>query len=84
MATAIYIYVAEVSPATLRGTLTAMAPLHVSIGVLLVYILGFVAPWRHVAALATAPALISLAVMCLVPESPPWLVSKGRNLQATR
>lgn len=82
MATASYVYVAEISQAKHRGTLSASGPIHVSFGVLTVYILGFIAPWQRVAALCTLCALLSFIFMCAVPESPPWLASRGRDTEA--
>ncbi|XP_069703052.1 facilitated trehalose transporter Tret1-like [Periplaneta americana] len=82
MATASYVYVAEISKASHRGTLSASGPVHVSLGVLAIYTLGFVAPWQRVAAMCTLCALLSFAAMCAVPESPPWLASHGRTTEA--
>jgi len=82
MATASYVYVAEISPAEQRGTLSASGPVHVSLGVLAVYILGFTSPWQRVAALCTLCALVSFIAMCAVPESPPWLAAHGRGAEA--
>lgn len=82
MATASYVYVAEISQAEQRGILSASGPVHVSLGVLVVYILGFIAPWQRVAALCTLCALLSFIAMCAVPESPPWLASRGRQAEA--
>ncbi|KAJ9584396.1 hypothetical protein L9F63_021265, partial [Diploptera punctata] len=82
MATASYVYVAEICQAEYRGTLSASGPVHVSLGVLLIYILGFIAPWQRVAAICTLCALFSFIAMCAVPESPPWLASHGRVTEA--
>lgn len=82
MATASYVYVAEICQAEYRGTLSASGPVHVSLGVLLIYILGFIAPWQRVAAICTLCALFSFIGMCAVPESPPWLASRGRVTEA--
>lgn len=82
MATASYVYVAEISQAEQRGMLSASGPVHVSLGVLAVYILGFIAPWQRVAALCTLCALLSFIAMCAVPESPAWLSSHGRAAEA--
>ncbi|KAG8227746.1 hypothetical protein J437_LFUL007536 [Ladona fulva] len=83
MATSSYLYVAEVSGAQLRGTLCASGPVFVSIGVLLVYVAGAFTNWTTVAALScAASALAYLAATAILPETPPWLVSKGRTAEA--
>ncbi|KAJ8885728.1 hypothetical protein PR048_011926 [Dryococelus australis] len=78
MATASYVYVAEISMPQHRGTLSAAGPIHVSFGVLVVYVMGFVAHWKMVAALCTICSVTSFFAICSVPESPPWLVGRGR------
>ncbi|XP_063218942.1 facilitated trehalose transporter Tret1-2 homolog [Bacillus rossius redtenbacheri] len=84
MATASYVYVAEVSLPQHRGTLSAAGPIHVSLGVLAVYVLGFVAHWQLVAALCTICSVTSFLAICSVPESAPWLAGRGRVAEASR
>ena len=53
-------------------------------GILLSYIMGAWLPWNQLAwASAVFPALL-LFVMIPLPESPVWLLSKGRNSDAQK
>jgi hypothetical protein len=57
----------------------------VSLGILVVYVLGSLLrdKWRLVAAISSCVPLISIiAVWFLLPESPTWLVSRGRTQEA--
>lgn len=79
-----YVYVAEVAGATQRGALAACGPVLVSLGVLAVYALGAVMPWREVAVLGSGVALVAGLLTLLLPESPPWLAARGRHDEAER
>ncbi|RZF41842.1 hypothetical protein LSTR_LSTR005304 [Laodelphax striatellus] len=76
MASACYIYVAEISLPNHRGFLSAFGPIFVSLGVLVVYSLGYFLYWQEVAVLCAVVAVLSFIVMHFVPESPSWLASK--------
>ena len=74
------LYLAEVSPPTLRGALCSLMQLSIVLGLLLVYVLGYILVpthgWRFLAALGAAlPATFVLALAPLLPESPAWLAS---------
>ncbi|XP_059486340.1 facilitated trehalose transporter Tret1-like isoform X2 [Neocloeon triangulifer] len=77
-----YVYVAEVSRPEQRGTLAATGPVLVSLGVLLAYSLGAFLPWRVVALVAALVAVCTGLMAVMLPESPPWLVSHGREDEA--
>jgi len=77
-----YVYVAEVSGASVRGTLSAVGPVLVSFGVLLVYALGATVPWRLVALVAALVALGTGLLGLALPESPPWLLARGKKEEA--
>ncbi|XP_075227470.1 facilitated trehalose transporter Tret1-like isoform X2 [Lycorma delicatula] len=83
MASACYIYVAEISLPDHRGFLSAFGPIFVSLGVLIVYSLGYLLKWQAVSAVCAGVAVLSFAAMHLVPESPSWLVSKDLISEAT-
>jgi len=75
---------AEFSPARLRGKLLAFQEVAWYVGFLASYALGYVlsttihADWRIVLGLSTVPSLIVFLLRLGSPESPRWLLSKGR------
>lgn len=76
------VYIAEVSDQSLRGMLVTWPSIGISAGILVVYILGafLKGNWRLVAGLSAAfPILTAVSTMVLLPESPLWLLSKGRD-----
>ena len=82
------LYIAEVSPARNRGRLVALNQMAIVSGILVAYLvnwlLSFGGPssWRWMFASAAIPAAAFLAGLFFVPESPRWLVEKGRSAEA--
>ena len=72
------VYISEISTAELRGVLGALGSLGISGGIVIVYALGAVLPWRQVALVcAGASALCAGAFVVFCPESPGWLYLHG-------
>lgn len=71
------ILIAESSEPHLRGMLIGAPFVSYSLGILLVYCLGAVFHWRHVAWSGTALPMISLMALFLAYESPVWLARNG-------
>ncbi len=81
-------YIAELSPAKLRGRLVALYQLAITIGILSAYLsnsfivglfpTGNEDVWRWMFATETAPALLFFIMLFFIPESPRWLLSKNR------
>lgn len=75
---------AEFSPARLRGKLLAFQEVAWYIGYLVSYALGYYmasaihADWRIILGMSTIPSLIVFLLRLGTPESPRWLISKGR------
>ncbi|KAF2880801.1 hypothetical protein ILUMI_25376 [Ignelater luminosus] len=76
------VYMTEIARPDMRGSLISTAPAFVSLGTVLVYLKGWVMHWRLVAWLCIAYSIVPAFLIMLIPESPPWLVSKGRVKQA--
>lgn len=82
---AVPLYIAEISPARLRGRLVSMFQLMITIGVLSSYLSDLffanesdISCWRPMFYIGVIPALILLVGIYFVPETPRWLMSKGR------
>ncbi len=78
-------YIAEVSPSRRRGALVTLNQLMITIGILVSYITDYwlsndknLESWRYMFLVGFAPALILLIGMFFLPESPRWLISKGK------
>ncbi|KAK3932868.1 Facilitated trehalose transporter Tret1 [Frankliniella fusca] len=76
------VYTGEVTQPHLRGTLSALASVGVSLGVLLEYSVGSCVPWRVLAGLSSIVPTLALLLTLIAPESPAWLVSRGRHQEA--
>jgi hypothetical protein len=53
-----------------------------SFGILLVYALGSLLPWRYVAGLSTILPILSITIFFCLPESPVWLARNGKPERA--
>ena len=102
------IYISEVSPAKIRGTLVSLYQLAVTVGFLLAYLANWVIDsnintaltlgdhglslwermmnteaWRGMLGSETLPALLFFFVIFFIPESPKWLIVKGKMEKAS-
>jgi len=87
------LYIAEISPSAIRGRLVSFNQLAIVGGILLVYFVNwFVASqgndawvkstgWRYMLASEAIPAAILLVLLMFVPDTPRWLVMRGRRTQ---
>ncbi|GJM16632.1 MAG: MFS transporter [Thermodesulfobacteriota bacterium] len=76
------LYIAEVSPARIRGSLVTLFQLAITIGILAAYFvdLAFTASgnWRFMLGSSFIPAVVLLIGMFGLPDSPRWLIKRGR------
>nr|XP_022901994.1 facilitated trehalose transporter Tret1-2 homolog [Onthophagus taurus]XP_022901995.1 facilitated trehalose transporter Tret1-2 homolog [Onthophagus taurus] len=78
------VYITEIARADMRGSLISSAPAFTSLGMVLAYLMGWFMTWRQVSWVCTALSIIPCFLVLLIPESPVWLVSKGRLEQARK
>jgi sugar porter (SP) family MFS transporter len=74
-------YIAEVSPARLRGRMVVVNQLAIVIGlslsVYVTYLFSFGGHWRWMFATMALPAAVLLVGLFFVPKSPRWLAARG-------
>lgn len=83
-------YIAEIAPARWRGRLVGIFQFNVVFGILLAYFSNYLigtmgfgdAEWRWKLGVSGIPALLFLLMLLGIPESPRWLVKKGRTNEA--
>ena len=83
-------YIAEIAPAAYRGTFVTWSELALNIGIVLGlgadYLFANLSPstsWRVMLSCGLpAPMLLIIVSLVAMPESPRWLVSKGRSQEA--
>lgn len=67
-----------------RGMLAATGTTCVITGILIQFILGTFFSWRTVALISSFLPLFTITALYFVPESPYWLLTKGRTEEAKR
>lgn len=82
------VYIAEVSPAHLRGRMVSINQLTIVIGISMAYYSNWILlgtgenAWRWMFAAEAVPALIFFFALFIVPESPRWLVARNNETKA--
>ncbi|SIO72297.1 MFS transporter, sugar porter (SP) family [Burkholderia sp. GAS332] len=80
------LYLSEVAPTHIRGGLASLNQLAIATGIFISYVvcylLSFSGQWRWMLGLATIPALLLTVGMLSQPDSPRWLVRRGRTVEA--
>ncbi|ROT69929.1 putative solute carrier family 2, facilitated glucose transporter member 8 [Penaeus vannamei] len=78
------VYSSETPEARLRGRLASIPSLFITLGFLLSYLAGALCSWRSSCYVCSVPAFLMFLALTLVPESPYWLLLKGRREDAAR
>jgi len=76
------VYTVEVTSKEMRGTFSMMESVLRCSGTLLVYSLGLVFRWWQIAMFAPLVPILAFFTAMFVPESPVYLVSRGRTVAA--
>src|SRR5580704_3931007 len=82
------LYIAEISPAQKRGLLVSLNQFAIVSGILLSYSVNYLltgagpSNWRWMFASAAIPSVGFLLTLLFIPESPRWLMQKGREQEA--
>lgn len=83
-------YIAEVSPAHLRGRMVSLNQLTIVIGISLAYYSNWFLletgenAWRWMLAVEAIPSFLFFAALFIVPESPRWLVARNDEAGARK
>ncbi len=86
------LYIAEIAPPARRGRLVALSQFNIVLGILLAYLSNWLLgrmdlgghAWRWMFGAEALPAALFLGLLRLTPESPRWLVARGRLEEASR
>lgn len=88
------VYISEIAPAHLRGALTTLNQIAILVGMVIVYLVNaqlagagdeawrIASAWRWMFASEAIPAAVFFVLLFAIPESPRWLVMKGREAEA--
>lgn len=83
------LYIAEISPMRSRGKMVSINQLAIVIGILLAYLSNYYLAqvegnWRWMFISGCAPAAIFLIASIFLPESPKWLIYRGKQAEGER
>ncbi|XP_053138486.1 solute carrier family 2, facilitated glucose transporter member 6 [Hemicordylus capensis] len=73
------VYVSEISHPLIRGALGSCPQIMAVLGSLSLYALGLILPWRWLAVAGEVPVLAMVIILCFMPYSPRFLISKGKE-----
>ena len=81
-------YISEISPANLRGRMTALFQFNVIFGILMAYVSNYFLSgsgedsWRWMLGVMLVPSVAYFILLFMVPESPRFLVKEGKIAEA--
>ena len=83
-------YISEIAPAKDRGKLVAFYQFNIVLGILLAFLSNYLLSdfgensWRWMMGVQAIPSVIYTLFVFTIPESPRWLFSKSRNMDAQK
>ncbi|HVC08319.1 MAG TPA: sugar porter family MFS transporter [Elusimicrobiota bacterium] len=85
---AVPVYISEISPAPARGWMVSLIQLAITLGILGSYLVDYgfssAGGWRWMLGLAFIPGLLLGLGMIFMPETPRWLMERGREEDARK
>lgn len=82
------LYLAEIAPFEIRGRLVSLNQLAITIGILASYFVDYslasTESWRWMLGIGVFPALILAIGLIFLPESPRWMMMRGREFEARK
>ncbi len=82
------VYIAELAPAAVRGSLVAAYQVATVSGIIIGYLTGYLLAgthgWRWMLALAAVPATVLVPLLIRMPDTARWYLLKGRVADARR
>ncbi|RDS86157.1 sugar porter family MFS transporter [Dyella psychrodurans] len=80
------LYLAEVAPENIRGAMISLYQLMITIGILVAFLsdtaFSYSGNWRWMLGIIAIPGALFLLGVTLLPDSPRWLMMRGRTAQA--
>ena len=81
------LYISEIAPSSIRGALVSLCQLAICLGVLLSFavdttLASFPGGWRYMLMSGAIPGTLLSMGMLFLPDSPRWLITKGRDESA--
>jgi SP family galactose:H+ symporter-like MFS transporter len=82
------LYISEMSPPQMRGSLVSLNQLAITIGIVVSYLVDFALSafqgWRYMLGLAAIPAIILGVGMLPLPDTPRWLINHNESDNARK
>ncbi|MEL4014432.1 sugar porter family MFS transporter [Dryocola clanedunensis] len=80
------LYLSEMASEKVRGKMISMYQLMVTLGIVLAFLsdtaLSYSGNWRAMLGVLALPAVVLLAMVIFLPNSPRWLAAKGQHVKA--
>jgi sugar porter (SP) family MFS transporter len=83
-------YIAEVAPARLRGSMVAITQINIVLGMLVAFVANYYLVglgennWRWMFLSMSAPAIVFAGLVFFIPDSPRWLILRQRGSEALK